>query len=67
MYSTSLVGFTELVEDCPVTLDAWEAGPITRAHVGVITDTGAHLPLQCRPDFGRADALVINPSRDTPR
>ncbi|MDN3494631.1 DUF222 domain-containing protein [Planococcus sp. APC 4015] len=45
-----------LVEDYPVTLDAWEAGTITRAHVRVITDTGAHLPPDARATFD-ADAV----------
>ncbi|MFB8386437.1 DUF222 domain-containing protein [Microbacterium sp. NPDC055910] len=47
---------TELVEDYPATLQTWEAGEITRAHVRVITETGTHLPPDQRGAF-ELDAL----------
>lgn len=42
---------TELVDDYPATLDAWEAGVITRSHVRVITETGGILPVERRSEF----------------
>ncbi|TQJ30688.1 HNH endonuclease signature motif containing protein [Microbacterium sp. SLBN-146] len=42
---------TTLVEDYPQTLDAWEAGAITRGHVRVIVEAGAPLPPEARPGF----------------
>ena len=48
---------TELVEDYPATLQAWEQGAITRGHVRVIVDTGAVLPPEHRPAF-ESTALV---------
>lgn len=41
----------ELVEDYPATLDIWERGVITRGHVRVITEIGAHLPPETRSEF----------------
>ncbi|WP_460773681.1 HNH endonuclease [Microbacterium sp. GXF7504] len=41
----------ELVHDYPATLDAWEAGRITRAHVRVITDLGMMLPQDIRHEY----------------
>src|SRR5690349_19704240 len=40
-----------LVEDYPATVDAWEAGAITRGHVRVITEAGAALPPEARAGF----------------
>lgn len=42
---------TELVEDYSSTLDAWEAGVITRGHVRAIVDAGSILPPDQRPAF----------------
>ncbi|MET0296573.1 MAG: DUF222 domain-containing protein [Microbacterium sp.] len=47
---------TTLVQDYPATLEAWSSGAITRGHVRVITDTGAHLPPEARAVFD-ADAV----------
>ncbi|WP_460772563.1 HNH endonuclease [Microbacterium sp. GXF7504] len=41
----------ELVDDYPATLEAWEAGRITRAHVRVITDLGMMLPQDIRHEY----------------
>jgi hypothetical protein len=48
---------TELVEDYPSTLQAWEDGAITRGHVRAIVDTGAILPPDRRSAF-EAEALA---------
>lgn len=45
-----------LVDDFPVTLDAWEAGALSRAHVHVIVDAGAPLPAERRHEF---DVLAV--------
>ncbi|WP_396644314.1 DUF222 domain-containing protein [Microbacterium sp.] len=45
-----------LADDFPVTLDAWEAGVLTRAHVRVIVDAGTPLPLERRHEF---DVLAV--------
>ena len=41
----------ELVESYPATLDAWESGRLTRAHVRVIMDAGAPVPADRRAEF----------------
>ena len=41
----------ELVHDYPTTLEAWETGRITRAHVRVITDLGMILPQDLRHEY----------------
>ncbi|WP_314503541.1 DUF222 domain-containing protein [uncultured Microbacterium sp.] len=48
---------TELVEDYPATLQAWEEATITRGHVRAIVETGAILPPDQRPAF-EAEALA---------
>ena len=48
---------TELVQDYPSTLQAWEGGAITRQHVRVIVETGTVLPPEHRPAF-EAEALA---------
>lgn len=45
-----------LADDFPVTLDAWEAGAVSRAHVQVIVDAGTPLPLERRHEF---DVLAV--------
>ncbi|SIR96334.1 HNH endonuclease signature motif containing protein [Microbacterium sp. RURRCA19A] len=45
-----------LADDFPVTLDAWEAGALTRAHVRVIVDAGLPLPQERRAEF---DVLAV--------
>ncbi|WP_431796048.1 DUF222 domain-containing protein [Microbacterium enclense] len=45
-----------LADDFPVTLDAWEAGALTRAHVRVIVDAGTPVPLERRGEF---DLLAV--------
>ena len=45
-----------LADDFPVTLDAWEAGAVSRAHVQVIVDAGACLPHELRREF---DVLAV--------
>ncbi|MCC4908117.1 HNH endonuclease signature motif containing protein [Microbacterium sp. cx-59] len=40
-----------LVDGFPATLDAWEAGTITRAHVQLITELGRPLPPEVRAEF----------------
>ena len=45
-----------LADDFPVTLDAWEAGALTRAHVRVIVDAGLSLPSERRHEF---DVLAV--------
>ncbi|MBT9608022.1 HNH endonuclease signature motif containing protein [Microbacterium sp.] len=45
-----------LADDFPVTLDAWEAGALSRAHVQVIVDAGTPLPLERRHEF---DVLAV--------
>lgn len=45
-----------LVDDFPVTLDAWEAGALSRAHVQVIVDVGISLPQDRRREF---DVLAV--------
>ncbi|WP_431796182.1 DUF222 domain-containing protein [Microbacterium enclense] len=45
-----------LADDFPVTLDAWEAGVLSRAHVRVIVDAGLPLPLERRHEF---DVLAV--------
>ncbi|MEV8368161.1 DUF222 domain-containing protein [Microbacterium sp. NPDC064584] len=42
---------TELVQDYPMTLQAWQDGLITRAHVRAIVDTGVVLPPEYRAEF----------------
>ncbi|MDD7961761.1 HNH endonuclease signature motif containing protein [Microbacterium thalli] len=44
----------DLVEHYPTTMDAWEAGRITRGHVRVIQDTGCVVPAEVRGEFERA-------------
>ncbi|QRY39602.1 DUF222 domain-containing protein [Microbacterium hominis] len=48
----------ELVEGLPATLDAWEAGRITRGHVRVIVDAGGLVPAERRAAF-EADAIRL--------
>ena len=45
-----------LADDFPVTLDAWEAGVLSRAHVQVIVDAGISLPQDRRQEF---DVLAV--------
>ncbi len=45
-----------LADDFPTTLDAWEAGALSRAHVRVIVDAGMPLPLERRHEF---DVLAV--------
>jgi hypothetical protein len=45
-----------LADDFPVTLDAWEAGVLTRAHARVIVDAGTPLPIERRHEF---DVLAV--------
>ncbi|MGC0368576.1 DUF222 domain-containing protein [Microbacterium sp. SLBN-111] len=45
-----------LADDFPVTLDAWEAGALTRTHVRVIVDAGLPLPQERRREF---DVLAV--------
>jgi hypothetical protein len=45
-----------LVEEYPATVQAWEAGVITRGHVRVIVEAGAPLPPEARAGF-EAEAL----------
>ncbi|SIS00957.1 HNH endonuclease signature motif containing protein [Microbacterium sp. RURRCA19A] len=45
-----------LADDFPVTLDAWEAGALSRAHVRVIVDAGTPLPQDRRHEF---DVLAV--------
>jgi hypothetical protein len=40
-----------LVDGFPATLEAWEAGTITRAHVQLITELGLPLPVEARAEF----------------
>ncbi|TQJ30836.1 HNH endonuclease signature motif containing protein [Microbacterium sp. SLBN-146] len=40
-----------LVEEYPQTVDAWEAGEITRGHVRAIVEAGAPLPPEARAGF----------------
>ncbi|GLJ80039.1 HNH endonuclease signature motif containing protein [Microbacterium imperiale] len=44
----------DLVENYPATMDAWEAGRITRGHVRAIQDTGCVVPTEVRAEFERA-------------
>lgn len=48
----------ELVESYPATLDAWEAGRITRGHVRVIVDAGGLVPAERRAEF-EAEAIRL--------
>lgn len=55
-----------LTDHFPVTLDAWEAGALTRAHVRVIMDAGIPLPLERRHEFdvlAAATADGLSPGR----
>jgi len=45
-----------LVDDYPATLDAWEHGAMSRAHVQAILDVGAPLPAAARAEF---DVLAV--------
>ncbi|RKS94314.1 uncharacterized protein DUF222 [Microbacterium sp. AG790] len=54
----------ELVESYPATLDAWETGRLTRAHVRVIMDAGAPVPADRRAAF-EAEAIRLC-AGDTP-
>jgi hypothetical protein len=54
----------ELVESYPATLDAWESGRLTRAHVRVIMDAGAPVPADRRAEF-EAEAIRLC-AGDTP-
>ncbi|WP_230009627.1 DUF222 domain-containing protein, partial [Microbacterium sp. Bi128] len=45
-----------LADGFPLTLDAWEAGALSRAHVQVIVDAGTPLPLERRHEF---DVLAV--------
>ncbi|MDD7962644.1 HNH endonuclease signature motif containing protein [Microbacterium thalli] len=44
----------DLVENYPATMDAWEAGRVTRGHVRVIQDVGCSVPAPVRGEFERA-------------
>ncbi|GLJ80473.1 HNH endonuclease signature motif containing protein [Microbacterium imperiale] len=44
----------DLVENYPATMDAWEAGRISRGHVRVIQDAGCVVPAEARGQFERA-------------
>lgn len=46
-----LMDAAELAADYPSTLDAWEAGALSRSHVRVITELGTALPAQKRAVF----------------
>lgn len=46
----------ELVDDYPVTLAAWEAGALSRAHVWAIVDAGRPVPAERRGEF---DVLAV--------
>lgn len=46
----------ELVDDYPVTLAAWEAGALSRAHVWAIVDAGHPVPVERRGEF---DVLAV--------
>ncbi|KIC57999.1 HNH endonuclease signature motif containing protein [Microbacterium hominis] len=48
----------ELVESYPATLDAWEAGRITRGHVRVIVDAGRVVPVDRKAGF-EAEAIRL--------
>ncbi|MFF8186887.1 DUF222 domain-containing protein [Microbacterium sp. NPDC016588] len=55
-----------LADDFPVTLDAWEAGVLSRAHVQVIVDAGLPLPQDRRHEFdvlAAATADGLSPGR----
>ncbi|KAA9132409.1 HNH endonuclease signature motif containing protein [Microbacterium caowuchunii] len=43
-----------LTDGFPATLDAWEAGDITRAHVNLLLDIGSPLPPEARAEFEQA-------------
>ena len=46
-----MVEAAELVTSYPATVDAWEAGHITQAHVRVISKSGGNLPAHTRAEF----------------
>ncbi len=46
-----MVEAAELVTSYPATVDAWEAGHITQAHVRVISESGGGLPAHTRAEF----------------
>lgn len=46
----------ELVDEYPVTLAAWEAGALSRAHVWAIVDAGRPVPVERRGEF---DMLAV--------
>lgn len=46
-----MVEAAELVTSYPATVDAWEAGQITQAHVRVISESGGSLPAHTRAEF----------------
>ncbi|MXS76300.1 HNH endonuclease [Microbacterium sp. CSI-V] len=55
-----------LADDFPVTLDAWEAGVLSHAHVQVIVDAGISLPQDRRHEFdvlAAATADGLSPGR----
>lgn len=54
----------ELVESYPATLEAWETGRLTRAHVRVILDAGACVPADRKAPF-EAEAIRLC-AGDTP-
>ncbi|MFS0795527.1 DUF222 domain-containing protein [Microbacterium sp. 1P10AE] len=59
-----------VADDFPATLDAWEAGALSRAHVQVIVDAGMPLPLERRHEFdvlAVATADGLSPGRLKPR
>lgn len=45
-----------LVRDYPTTVDAWEAGALSRGHVRAIADVGTRLPVDQRHEF---DVLAV--------
>ncbi|GLJ79030.1 HNH endonuclease signature motif containing protein [Microbacterium imperiale] len=44
----------DLVENYPATMNAWEAGRISRGHVRAIQDAGCVVPAEARGEFERA-------------
>ncbi|MDD7961032.1 HNH endonuclease signature motif containing protein [Microbacterium thalli] len=54
----------DLVENYPATMEAWEAGRITRGHVRVIQDVGCAVPAPVRGEFEQA--AIERCERETP-
>lgn len=52
----------ELVDDYPLTLDAWEAGDLTRAHVQAVLRAGAGIPSGERGPFDEEAVIVCRAS-----